>query len=155
MTDSTEDEQRSFTLNRVIEAPPERVFEAFLNPDDLAAWAAPPGFEAEVEDVEPEEGGTFRVWLEGTNEETEPHSHPFKGTFQELEKPERIVFTDESMVEELGEDARYTATVTFKEVPDGTEVTALFEEIPEFGGIEQATARWDAALQELADQVEA
>ncbi|WP_247004860.1 SRPBCC domain-containing protein [Halosolutus gelatinilyticus] len=154
MTESADDEERSFTVTRTIEAPPKRVFEAFLDPDDLAVWAPPPGFEAEVEDVEPEEGGTFRIWLEGSTEETEPHSHPFTGTFQELTKPEKIVFTDESMVEQLGEDARYTATVTFKEVPDGTEVTALFEGIPEFGGVDQATARWDAAFEKLANQVE-
>lgn len=155
MTESTEDEQRSFTVNRVIEAPPKRVFEAFLNPDDLAAWTAPPGFEAEVKEVEPEEGGTFRIKNQGVTEETEPHSHPFKATFQELQEPEKIVFTDDSQVEQIGEDARITVTVTFKEVSDGTEVTMLQEGIPEHVPLDQAAGRWDGNLEKLADHVEA
>lgn len=155
MTESAENDQRSFTVNRVIEAPRERVFEAFLSPEDLAAWISPPGFEAEVEEVEPEEGGTFRINNQGVTEQTEPMSHTFNGTFDELRKPEKIVFTDESWVEQMGEAARYTLAVTFDDVPNGTEVTMLCEEAPQGGGVDQATARWDAALENLADQVEA
>lgn len=117
--ESSEDQERSFTVNRVIDAPAERVFEAFLNPDNLAVWTSPPGFEAMVEEGEPEEGGTFRIMNQGVTEETKPHSHPFIGTFQEFSKPEKIVFTDDSPVEQMGEGARITVTVTFKEVPTG------------------------------------
>lgn len=154
MKESAQNGERSVTLNRVIEGPRKRVFEAFLNPEDLAVWTPPPGFEAEVEDVEPEEGGTFRIKNRGVTEQTEPQSHTFKGTFPELREPEKIVFTDESWIEMMGDDAKYTLAVTLEEIPDGTEVTMRCEDLPQ-GGEDQAAARWGASLEILAEQVEA
>lgn len=60
-TENTADEERSITVSRVIEAPSERVYEAFLTPNDMAVWAPPEGFRAEVQEAEAEEGGSFRI----------------------------------------------------------------------------------------------
>lgn len=149
--DNSADEGRSITVNRVIEAPTERVYEAFLTPDDIAVWSPPEGFRAEVQDVEPEEDGSFRVENIGEAEGMEQYSHTFEGTYQELKHGEKIVWTDESGE---GEDSS-TVTVTLNAVPDGTEVTlrldGISEDVAEEYGVAEA---WEDSLRKLAGQVE-
>lgn len=151
-TENTADEERSITVNRVIEAPPERVYEAFLNPDDMAVWSPPEGFRAEVQEVEPEEGGSFRIENIGETEETEQYSHTFEGTYQELKRGEKVVWTEES---EEG-DNHSTVTVTLDTVADGTEITLRLEGIPEDVAEKYGVAEaWEGSLEKLAGQVEA
>jgi uncharacterized protein YndB with AHSA1/START domain len=52
MTNTTPNDERSLTMSRVIEAPPDRVYNAFLDPDDLAAWLPPAWFSAEIHEFE-------------------------------------------------------------------------------------------------------
>lgn len=150
-TDNTADEERSVIVRRVIEASPERVYEAFLNPDDIAVWSPPDGFRANVQEVTPEEGGSFRVENIGQTEETEQYSHTFEGTYRELKRGEKIVWTEES-----GEgDDHSTVTITLDTVPYGTEVIlrleGISEEIAEEYGVAEA---WEGSLEKLAAQVE-
>ncbi len=142
---------QSLTVSRVIEAPPKRVYEAFLNPDDIAVWAPPEGFRADVEEVKSEEGGSFRVENIGETEGMEQYSHTFEGTYQELKRGEKIVWTEESGE---GENPS-TVTVTLDAVADGTEVTLRLEGIPEDVAEEYGVAEaWEGSLEKLAGQVE-
>lgn len=154
-TDETETtEERSITVSRVIEAPPERVYDAFLDPDDLAAWLPPTGFSAEVHEFEPEEGGTFRMSFIGETEEFAEYDHSFSGTYLELVPEKRIVYTDEFETNDPGMAGEMRTTTTFEEVPDGTEVTVHQEELPEAIPPEDARAGWTDSLGNLADIVE-
>ncbi|WP_254544910.1 SRPBCC domain-containing protein [Halomarina pelagica] len=150
-TENPAGEGQSITVNRVIEAPTERVYEAFLTPEDIAVWSPPEGFRAEVQEVEPEEGGSFRVENIGEAEGMEQYSHTFEGTYQELKRGEKIVWTEESGE---GEDFS-TVTVTLNAVPDGTEVTlrldGISEDVAEEYGVAEA---WEDSLRKLAGQVE-
>ena len=148
--ETMKNEKRSITASRMIKASPERVYEAFLTPGDMAVWAPPEGFRADVREVEPEEGGSFRI--ENIGEEgMEQYSHTFEGTYQELKRGEKIVWTEES---EEGDD-HSTVTVTLDTVPDGTEVTLRLEGIPEDIAEEYEVAEaWEGTLEKLADQVE-
>lgn len=149
-SETTADEERSITARRVIKAPPERVYEAFLDPDDIAVWSPPDGFHAEVQEVEAEEGGSFEIENIAETEEMAQHNHTFEGTYQELKRGEKIVWTDES-----GEgDDHGTVTVTLDAVPDGTEVTLRVDGIPEFVPLDQASGRWEGSLEALAGLVE-
>jgi uncharacterized protein YndB with AHSA1/START domain len=47
-------------LHRVLRAPPERVYRAFLNADAMAKWLPPNGFTTTVHHVDATVGGTFR-----------------------------------------------------------------------------------------------
>ena len=149
-TENMRNEERSITASRVIKASPERVYEAFLTPGDMAVWAPPEGFRADVREVVAEEGGSFRI--ENLGEEgMEQYSHTFEGTYQELKYGEKIVWTEES-----GEgDDHSTVTVTLDTVPDGTEVTLRLEGIPEDIAEEYGVAEaWEGSLEKLAEQVE-
>jgi len=48
-------------LHRVLKAPPERVYRAFLDADAMVKWLPPNGFTGKVEHVEARVGGTYRM----------------------------------------------------------------------------------------------
>ncbi|WP_254533032.1 SRPBCC domain-containing protein [Natrinema gelatinilyticum] len=86
MTDTETPEGRSITVSRIIEAPPERVYEAFLDPDQVTQWLPPTGFSAEVHEFDATEGGTFRISFNTDVEELESYASTFHGTYQELDR---------------------------------------------------------------------
>ena len=153
-TDTETDNGRSMTISRVIHASPERVYEAFLSPDELAQWLPPTGFSAEVHKLEPEVGGTFRITFTGETEEYADYDHSFHGTYLELSPGERIVHTDEFETDEPSMAGEMTVTVTFEAVPDGTEVTVMQENIPEAIPPEDSHAGWTDSLGNLATLLE-
>ncbi|WP_114578422.1 SRPBCC family protein [Saliphagus sp. LR7] len=152
--DSTETGERSMTASRVIEAPPERVYEAFLDPDELAQWLPPTGFSAEVHHLEPEEGGTFRATFTGETEEFAEYGHSFGGTYSELVPGERIVYTESFETDDPSMAGEMTVTVLFDEVPDGTGLTVRQEGIPEATSPSDANEGWTDSLGNLAELVE-
>ncbi|WP_458207335.1 SRPBCC domain-containing protein [Haladaptatus sp. NG-SE-30] len=154
MSDDAEPE-RSITVSRVIEAPPERVYEAFLDSDELAQWLPPTGFSAEVHHLEPEEGGTYRITFTGETEELADYDHSFGGTYVVLEPGERIVQTDAFETDDPAMAGEMTVTVTFEAMPEGTEVTVHQEHIPAAIPPEDANEGWNNSLANLAALLEA
>ena len=146
---------RRITVSHVIEAPPERIYEAFLDPDQLAEWLPPTGFSAEVHHLEPEVGGTFRITFTAETVDFEPREHSFHGTYQELVPGERIVYTEEFEMDDPAMAGETTVTVTLAAVEDGTEVTVHQMGIPEAIPPEDANAGWTDSLANLAGLAEA
>ena len=152
--ESSTDEGRSVTVNRVIEASPERVYDAFVDPDELAAWLPPEGFSCEVHEFDATEGGTFRMSFTADIEELEPYAHTFHGTYEELSPGQRIVYTEEFESDDPGMAGEMTTTVTFEKVSGGTEVTAHQAGIPENIPPQDANEGWNDSLGNLAELVE-
>src|SRR3546814_2957342 len=78
-------------LHRVLRAPAERVYRAFLDADAKVKWLPPNGFTARVEHLDAKVGGTYRMSF--TNFST-GHSHSFGGTYVELVPNRRIRYND-------------------------------------------------------------
>ena len=155
MTAQSARDERSITVSRVIAASPERVYDAFLNPDELAQWLPPTGFSAEVHHLEPEVGGTFRITFTGDTEEFADYEHSFGGTYQELVRGARIVHTDTFETDDPSMTGEMTVTVTFRDIPEGTEVTVHQENIPPAIPPSDANEGWADSLSNLASVVEA
>lgn len=153
MSEPTTDAARTVTVSRVIDAPPDDLYDAYLDPEDLATWLPPTGFSAEVHELDPVEGGTFRMSFTGETEETEPYGSTFHGTYLELVPGERIVHTDQFETDEPGLAGEITATITFEPVDGGTEVTVVQENLPAAIPVEDATAGWTDSLGKLAELV--
>ncbi|MFC6837841.1 SRPBCC domain-containing protein [Halomarina ordinaria] len=152
--ESTTTEERSVTVDRVIAASPERVYEAFVDPDELAAWLSPEGFSCEIHEFDATEGGTFRISFNAEVEELEPLAHTFHGTYEELVPGERIVYTETFESDDPGMTGDMTTTVTLDAVPEGTKVTARQTGIPDAIPPEDADEGWTDSLGNLADIVE-
>src|SRR3954454_10446075 len=54
---------RTETAARVIDAPPERVFAALVDPDALIAWLPPDGMSGTFERFDARPGGSYRLGL--------------------------------------------------------------------------------------------
>ena len=136
-------------LHRVLRAPPERVYRAFLEPAALARWLPPYGFTATVHHLEPTVGGTHR--LSFTNFAT-GHTHAFGGTYLELVPGERLRYTDR--FDDPNLPGEMTVTVTFAKVLCGTEMSVVQEGIPAVIPPEMCYLGWQESLLQLARLVE-
>ena len=78
-------------LHRVLRAPPERIYRAFLEAPALAKWIPPYGFTCTVHHLDARVGGTFKMSF--TNFGT-GNSHSFGGEYLELIPNEFLHYTD-------------------------------------------------------------
>jgi uncharacterized protein YndB with AHSA1/START domain len=138
------------TLHRVLRAPPERVYKAFLDADAMVKWLPPHGFTGKVHHLKAEVGGTYRMSF--TNF-TSGHSHAFGGEYLELVPNERIRHTDK--FDDPNLPGEMITTVTLKRVFCGTELSVVQEGIPNAIPVEACCLGWQESLTLLAQLVEA
>jgi len=136
-------------LHRVLNAPPERVYRAFLDPDAMAKWLPPHGFTGKVHHLEAKTGGTFKMSF--TNLGT-GHSHSFGGKYLELVPNERIRHTDK--FDDPNLPGEMQVTVSLKKVFCGTELSIVQEGIPSAIPVEACYLGWQQSLQLLTQLVE-
>jgi uncharacterized protein YndB with AHSA1/START domain len=132
-------------LHRVLAAPPERVYRAFLDADATAKWLPPHGFTARVHHMDPKVGGSFRISF--TNF-TSGHSHAFGGEYLELVPHERIRYNDR--FDDPNLPGEMEVTIQLKKVSCGTELDIVQAGIPP----ESCHLGWQQSLDLLARLVE-
>jgi uncharacterized protein YndB with AHSA1/START domain len=137
-------------LHRVLRAPPERVYRAFLDADAMAKWLPPNGFTGKVHHMEPKVGGSYRMSF--TNFTT-GHSHSFGGEYLELVPHEQIRYTGKFEDENL--PGMMQTTVTLRAVSCGTEFNVVQEGIPQVIPAEACYLGWQESLVLLGKLVEA
>lgn len=137
-------------LHRVLRAPPERVYRAFLDADAMAKWIPPHGFTGTVHHMDAQVGGTFRMSF--TNFTT-GQSHSFGGEYLELVPGELLRYTDQ--FEDPNLPGVMQVTVSLKAVSCGTELTVVQEGIPDLIPVELCYLGWQESLVLLAQLVEA
>lgn len=137
-------------LHRVLRAPPERIYRAFLDADGMAKWLPPHGFTGKVHHLEAKVGGSYKMSF--TNFSTGA-SHSFGGEYVELVPNERICHTDRFDDANLSGEMR--TTVFLKQVSCGTELNVVQEGIPEAIPVEACYLGWQESLALLAQLVEA
>jgi|SRR5690606_3879030 len=138
------------TLHRVLKAPAERVYKAFLDADAMCKWLPPHGFTAKVHELESKVGGRYKMSF--TNFST-GQSHSFGGQYLELVPAELIRHTDRFDDATLA--GEMVTTISFKPVSCGTELNVVQEGIPELIPTESCYLGWQDSLTLLAQLVEA
>jgi uncharacterized protein YndB with AHSA1/START domain len=108
---------------RVLSAPPEEIFDAWLDAASLAVWMAPGDVERSTVEVDPRVGGRFRIVMKAPRGD-----HEHTGEYLVLERPRRLVFTWTS-------EATHgrSTTVSIELRPHGkgeTELTLVHEGLP-------------------------
>ena len=146
MTDTT----NTIRLHRVLRAPAERLYKAFLDPDAMAKWLPPHGFTGKVHAMDAREGGGYRMSF--SNFST-GKSHSFGGKYIELLPHERIKYTDE--FEDPNLPGKMQVTITLRKVSCGTELEIVQEGLPSVIPVEACYVGWQESLSMLANLVEA
>ena len=137
-------------LHRVLRAPPERIYKAFIDADAMNKWLPPNGFTGKVTQMDAKVGGGYRMTF--TNFGT-GSSHSFGGKFLELVPGERIRYTDQ--FDDPNLPGTMTTTVALKKVMTGTDVQITQEGIPDAIPAEMCYLGWQESLVLLGKLVEA
>jgi uncharacterized protein YndB with AHSA1/START domain len=137
-------------LHRVLKAPPDRVYKAFLDPEAMAKWLPPNGFTAKVHQLDAKVGGVYKMSF--TNFST-GSSHTFGGKYLELVPGERLRYTDK--FDDPNLPGEIHTTVALKKVFCGTEVAITQEGVPAAIPAEACYLGWQESLTLLAKLVEA
>jgi uncharacterized protein YndB with AHSA1/START domain len=145
---------REIHIERMLDAPRERVFAAFTDPELIPEWWGPHGTTTTVDRMEVEAGGGWRFVIRNSDgSET-----GFRGTYREVSPPERIVQTFEwegmpgyvsvetATFEDLGDRTRVVTTSIFHtpEERDGMLASGMEK------GMNETYARLDELLARLA-----
>jgi uncharacterized protein YndB with AHSA1/START domain len=137
-------------LHRVLRAPPERIYRAFLDADAMVKWLPPNGFTGKVRQLDARVGGSYKMSF--TNFAT-GQSHSFGGEYLELVPHERIRHTDR--FDDPNLSGQMETTITLRPVSCGTELNVVQEGIPEVIPPEACYLGWQESLKLLAELVEA
>ncbi|TWT46692.1 SRPBCC family protein [Botrimarina hoheduenensis] len=142
-----QEQNRSIEVERVIAAPRELAYDAFLDTTNITHWWGPEGFTTTTRAVQTRPDGRWRFTMHG------PDGRDYENLviYRELSRPERLCY-DHPGGEEF-ENVSMNTTVTFTEVePDKTRVTMqmTFATAAERDRVEQAYGAIEGAHHTLA-----
>lgn len=147
--------ETSLTIRRTIDAPVERVFAAFVDPEAIAEWYHPGPMTTQVDAWEAQPGGTLDITMiapdEMELEPDDPGRYRNVGTFREVVENERIEHTWRWVGGP--DEAESLVTVTFDEAEDGTEVVLEHTKLAGRGSVEDHAEGWQGCLENLAQHV--
>jgi uncharacterized protein YndB with AHSA1/START domain len=142
-------EGNTVRLHRVLKAPPDRIYKAFIDPDAMAKWLPPHGFTGKVHEMDARVGGSYKMSF--TNFSS-GNGHTFGGTFLELVPGERIRHTDK--FDDPNLPGEMTTTIVLKKVAFGTDISIEQAGIPDMIPVDGCYLGWQESLALLAQLVE-
>ena len=148
-SDARRTEVRDFTLKRVLGAPRELVFRAFVEPDRMRHWWVPRGFTMLSCKLDLREGGAWRMTIRADDTGTVQTE---VGVYREIREPERLAFTH-AWVRADGSLTQTTlVTVRFTEREQGkrTEVSFRQEDFATAAFCQSHEEGWGISLDQLA-----
>lgn len=149
MTEST---QQEVVITRTFDAPRELVFDAWTDPQHLQQWWGPHGFDNPRCEVDPRPGGTMLIHMRGPDGQI----YPEKATFQEVVRPERLVFLDTAFDDENGVPLlQVLTTVTFDDLGGKTALTLRAQVLKASPEVMEALAGMEQGWSESFDKLEA
>ena len=112
---------RELVLTRIINAPREKVFRAWTDPQLLKQWFAPAPWTTPVAELDVRPGGANLIVMRGPD----GNEFPNRGVYLEVVKNERLVFTDAyTKAWEPSDKPFMTVTLTFEDQGGKTKYTA-------------------------------
>jgi uncharacterized protein YndB with AHSA1/START domain len=134
-------------VRRSIRASPERIFDAWTQPQYLKQWWGPKSVECIDAEVELRVGGRYRI----ANQFPDGKILWISGEFEAIERPQRLVYTWRVGTAEA---AAERVTVTFEARGETTEVVVMHERIPTDAMRDMHEQGWVGCLDGLIDYLE-
>jgi len=144
---------REIVITRLFDAPPERVFKAWTDPEHIGKWWGPTGFTTTTLEIDIRPGGVWRFIMHGPD----GTDYPNKIAYKEVVRAKRLVFDHGSG--EDSDEGTFEATVTFAKEGGKTRLAmrSLFptaegraQAVEEFGAVEGGNQTLDRLGEYLA-----
>jgi uncharacterized protein YndB with AHSA1/START domain len=144
------DLDRALVLTRVLDAPRELVFAAWVDPAQIVRWFGPRNIAAAVEGMEVRAGGSYRITLRATDT---GETYALHGVYREVAPPERLVFSwvwEEDCPTHV-KDVETVVTVMLRALGAKTELV-LHHATFDVPSMQASTTRgWTVSLDRLAE----
>jgi uncharacterized protein YndB with AHSA1/START domain len=135
-------DEYSVIVRREIAAPASDLFDAWLDAQSLGSWFRPFGTRETRAETDPRVGGTFRIVT--VDDET---STVHTGTYREIDRPSRLVFTWSSPVTRFRDSI---VTVTFQPSSNNSTVVEIHQVgLPDEEARASHHQGWSDVLREL------
>jgi uncharacterized protein YndB with AHSA1/START domain len=108
---------REIIISRLLNAPPELVFETWTDPKHLIHWYGPNGFTLTSKEMEVKKGGSWKFTMHGPD----GRDYPNRVIFIDVVKPEKLVYRHSG--DDDTEDVDFHTTVTFEKQGNQTKLT--------------------------------
>ncbi len=133
-------------LTRLMPAPREDVFAAWLDPEGMRTWMCPGDIKQTEIEIDARVGGKFKLLMHGGENDYE-----MTGEYVEIDPPSRIVFTWISHTTV----ADSLVTLEFHDRGGQCEMVLTHERLPDADIAGQHEAGWTSILEKLADRLAA
>jgi uncharacterized protein YndB with AHSA1/START domain len=132
-------------MERLIPAPPERVFEYWTEPELVAKWFGPGDFDVPSSDLDLRPGGKWRTTIRSP----EGKLRTVSGVYNTIDPPRQLVFTwawdDDNGVR--GHETQ--VTVTLEPTPGGTRLRLVQEDFQNRDVRDRHNGGWASSLSKL------
>jgi uncharacterized protein YndB with AHSA1/START domain len=135
----------SLEIRRFINAPRDRVYAAWTDPEQLRQWFGPENVQTRDIIADARVSGEFRWDL--INSEGEEMT--IRGEFRELQSNKKIVFTWQWDDDEQWKNHISVVTVELSDREGGTEVRLIHEQLPSEESRDRHSEGWNSVLEKL------
>ena len=136
-------------ISRTYDAPREKVFNAWTDPEQLKRWwGLESAYKTPIAEVDLRTGGRYRLGMQAPNDEV----YIVGGVFREVRPPEKLVYTwawEGQPMTDVG-DNDTLVTVEFIERGSSTELVLTHEQLPTERAKEEHGHGWNGLLDQLA-----
>ena len=132
----------SLTIKRRFNAPPEKVFQAWTDPEKVKRWMGPGEVKILAANGDLRSGGRYR-WLMRTPDNEE---HDVSGVYREVIPNKKLVFT---WAWKTTPERESLVTVTFKQDGSGTIMTLTHEQFFDEDARDRHQYGWNGAIEKL------
>ena len=135
----------SLEIKRFINAPRDRVYNAWTDPAQLKAWFGPENVQTHDFVADVRVGGKYRWDL------TSPEGEKMTafGEYRELQPGRKIVFTWQWDDDEAWENHVSVVTVELSDCDGGTELRLIHQQLPSETSRDRHTEGWNSVLDKL------
>ncbi len=133
-------------LKRTFQAPRERVYRAWTDPEEMKSWAAPSEDYEVAAEVDLRVGGKYRIQM--THRDGAVHTA--YGEYEVVSAPEKLVYTW-SWEDGVAKDT--LVTVEFRDLGAATELTLTHERFPNTEARDKHSQGWSGCVERLEQLV--
>ena len=132
-------------MERLIPAPPERVFEYWTEPELVAKWFGPGDFDVPSSQLDLRPGGKWRTTIRSP----EGKLRTVSGVYSAIEPPRRLVFTWAWDDDDGVRGHETEVTVTLEPTPGGTRLRLVQEDFQNREVRDRHNGGWASSLSKL------